>query len=120
MSVSILIGIIFLSAGIFILSPGLSKGLKVRTQVGRYLLVKGIIGLISLMILITVTIQENWYAELWRVVVFIAFTFALLQVISTIFTMKFWDGVTDFVGKHPLIISFVMIALGLLLISPLE
>ena len=52
MTVSILIGIIFLSAGIFILSPGLSKGLKVRTQVGRYLLVKGIIGLISLMILI--------------------------------------------------------------------
>jgi ABC-type amino acid transport system permease subunit len=117
MTVSILIGIIFLSAGIFILSPGLSKGLKVRTQVGRYLLVKGIIGLISLMILITVTIQENWYAELWRVVVFI---FALLQLISTIFTMNFWDGITDFVRKYPLMVSLVLIALGLLLISPLE
>jgi len=120
MIVSTLIGIVFLLAGIFILSPGLTKGLKVRTKVGRYPLVKGIIGIISLIILIFITIQENWYEELWRVVVFVAFIFALLQVISTIFTMKFWDGITDFVRKHPLIISLVMIALGLLLISPLE
>ena len=120
MTVSILIGIIFLLAGIFILSPGLSKGLKVRTQVGRYPLVKGIIGLISLMILITVTLQENWHEELWRVVIFVVFIFALLQVISTIFTMKFWDGITDFVIKHPLVVSLVMIALGLLLIAPLK
>ena len=120
MSVSILIGIIFLLAGIFILSPGLSKGLKVRTQVGRYPLVKGIIGLISLMILITVTLQESWHEELWRVVVFVVFIFALLQLISTIFTMNVWDGITDVVRKHPLIVSLVMFALGLLLLSPLE
>ena len=120
MTVSTLIGIIFLLAGIFILSPGLSKGLKVRTQVGRYPLVKGIIGLISLMILITVTLQENWHEELWRVVIFVVFIFALLEVISTIFTMKFWDGITDFVIKHPLVVSLVMIALGLLLIAPLK
>ncbi len=105
MTVSILIGIIFLLAGIFILSPGLSKGLKVRTQVGRYPLVKGIIGLISLMILITVTLQESWHEELWRVVVFVVFIFALLQLISTIFTMNFWDGITDFVRKIILIID---------------
>ena len=53
-------------------------------------------------------------------VVFVAFIFALLQVISTIFTMKFWDGITDFVRKHPLVVSLVMIALGLLLIAPLK
>ena len=94
--------------------------MKVRTQVGRYPLVKGIIGLISLMILITMTLQENWHEELWRVVIFVVFIFALLQLISTIFTMSFWDGITDFVRKHPLMVSLVMIALGLLLISPLE
>ena len=72
------------------------------------------------MILITVTLQENWHEELWRVVIFVVFIFALLQVISTIFTMKFWDGITDFVIKHPLVVSLVMIALGLLLIAPLK
>ena len=120
MTVSILIGIIFLLAGIFILSPGLSSAMRIRTQVGRHPSVKVIIGFISLIILISVILKENWYEELWRVVVFVAFIFALLQVISTIFTMKFWDGITDFVRKHPLVVSLVMIVLGLLLIAPLE
>tara|TARA_B100001750_G_scaffold116937_1_gene92695 strand:+ start:2188 stop:2550 length:363 start_codon:yes stop_codon:yes gene_type:complete len=120
MIISILIGIIFLSAGIFILTSGLSRVLKVRAQVGRYPLVKGIIGFVSSIILITVTLQEHWFEELWRVVVFVVFVFALLQVISTIFTMKFWDGITDFVRKHPLIVSAFMILLGLLLIAPLN
>ena len=120
MIISILIGIIFLSAGIFILTPGLSRVLEVRAQVGRYPLVKGIIGFVSSIILITVTLQEHWFEELWRVVVFVVFVFGLLQVISTIFTMKFWDGITDFVRKHPLIVSAFMILLGLLLIAPLN
>ena len=94
--------------------------MKMRTQVGRYPLVKVVIGFISLIILISVTFKEHWYEELWRVAVFIAFIFALLQVVSTIFTMKFWDGITDFVRKHPLVVSFFMIVLGLLLIAPLE
>ena len=115
MTISILIGIIFLLAGIFILSPSLSSAMRFRTQVGRYPLVKVIIAFISLIILISVSLQDYWYKDLWRVVVF-----ALLQVISTIFTMKFWDGITDFVLKHPLLVSLVMIALGLLLIAPLE
>ena len=120
MTISILVGIIFLLGSIFILSPGLSSAMRMRTQVGRYPVVKGVIGFISLLILISVTFKEHWYEELWRVVVFIAFIFALLQVISTIFTMKFWDGITDFVIKHPLVVSLVMIALGLLLIAPLK
>ena len=120
MTVSILVGIIFLLGSIFILSPGLSSVMRMRTQVGRYPIVKGVISFISLLILISVTFKEHWYEELWRVVVFIAFIFALLQVISTIFTMKFWDGITDFVIKHPLVVSLVMIALGLLLIAPLK
>ena len=120
MTISILVGIIFLLGSIFILSPGLSSAMRMRTQVGRYPIVKGVISFISLLILISVTFKEHWYEELWRVVVFIAFIFALLQVISTVFTMKFWDGITDFVRKHPLVVSFVMIVLGLLLIAPLE
>ena len=120
MTISILIGIIFLLASVFILSPGFSKALKVRAQIGRYPLVKVIIAFISLIILISVSLQDYWYEDLWRVVVFVAFIFALLQVISTVFTMKFWDGITDFVRKHPLVVSFVMIVLGLLLIAPLE
>jgi len=120
MTISILIGIIFLLASVFILSPDFSNALKVRAQIGRYPLVKVIIGLISLIILISVTLQEYWYEELWRVVVFAAFIFALLQLVSTFFTMRFWDGITDFVRKHPLIVSIVMIVLGLLLIAPLE
>ena len=120
MTISILIGIIFLLAGIFILSPSLSSAMRIRTQVGRYPLVKAILGFITLIILISVTLKDHWYEELWRVVVFVAFIFALLQVISTIFTMKFWDDITDFVRKHPSVVSFVMIVLGLLLIAPLE
>ena len=120
MTISIFIGIIFLLASIFILSPSLSSAMRIRTQVGRYPLVKVVIGFISLLILISVTFKVLWYEELWRVVVFIAFIFALLQVISTIFTMKFWDGITDFVIKNPLIVSLVMITLGLLLIAPLK
>ena len=120
MTISILVGIILLLGSIFILSPGLSSVMRMRTQVGRYPIVKGVISFISLLILISVTFKEHWYEELWRVVVFIAFIFALLQVISTIFTMKFWDGITDFVRKHPLVVSLVMIVLGLLLIAPLE
>ena len=120
MTISILIGIIFLLCSIFILSSGLSSAMRTRTQVGRYPLVKVIIGFISLIILISVTLKEHWYEELWRVVVFAAFIFALLQLVSTFFTMRFWDGITDFVRKHPLIVSIVMIVLGLLLIAPLE
>ena len=120
MTISALIGVIFLLAGMFILSPSLSSAMRMRTQIGRYPLVKVIIGFISLIILISVTLKEHWYEELWRVVVFVAFIFALLQVISTIFTMKFWDGITDFVIKHPLAVSLVMIVLGLFLIAPLE
>ena len=120
MTISILVGIIFLLAGIFILSPSLSSAMRIRTQIGRYTLVKVIISFISLIILISVTLKDHWYEELWRVVVFVAFIFALLQVISTIFTMKFWDGITDFVRKHPLIVSAFMILLGLLLIAPLN
>ena len=120
MTISILVGIIFLLGSIFILSPGLSSAMRMRTQVGRYPIVKGVISFISLLILISVTFKEHWYEELWRVVVFIAFIFALLQVISTVFTMKFWDGITDFVIKNPLIVSLVMITLGLLLIAPLK
>ena len=120
MTISILIGIIFLLASIFILSPSLSSAMRIRTQIGRYPLAKVIISFISLIILISVTLKEHWDEDLWRVGVFVAFIFALLQVISTIFTMKFWDGITDFVRKHPLVVSFVMIVLGLLLIAPLE
>ena len=120
MTISILVGIIFLLAGIFILSPSLSSAMRIRTQVVRYPLVKVIIAFISLIILISVSLQDYWYEDLWRVVVFVAFIFALLQVISTVFTMKYWDGITDFVRKHPLVVSLVMIALGLLLIAPLE
>ena len=87
MTISILVGIIFLLGSIFILSSGLSSAMRMRTQVGRYPLVKAVIGFISLIILISVTFKEHWYAELWRVVVFVAFIFALLQVISTIFTI---------------------------------
>ena len=120
MTVSILVGIIFLLGSIFILSSGLSSAMKMRTQVGRYPLVKVVIGFISLIILICVSLQDYWYEDLRRVVVFVAFIFALLQVVSTVFTMKFWDGITDFVRKHPLVVSLVMIVLGLLLIAPLE
>ena len=119
-TISILVGIIFLLGSIFILSPGLSSAMKMRTQVGRYPLVKVIIAFISLIILISVSLQDYWYEDLWRVVVFVAFIFALLQVISTVFTMKYWDGITDFVIKHPLVVSLAMITLGLLLIAPLE
>ena len=73
MTVSILVGIIFLLGSIFILSPGLSSAMRMRTQVGHYPIVKGVIGFISLLILISVTFKELWYEELWRVVVFIVF-----------------------------------------------
>ena len=116
MTVSVLIGIIFLLAGMFILSPSLSSAMRMRTQIGRYPLVKVIIGFISLIILISVSLQDYWYEELWRVIVFVAFVFALLQLISTLFTMKIWDGITDFVRKYPVIIFIIMVVLGLLLI----
>ena len=120
MTISILIGIIFLLASVFILSPGFSNALKVRAQIGRYPLVKVIIGLISLIILISVTLQEYWYEELWRVVVFAAFIFAMLQLVSTFFTMRFWHVITAFARNHPLIVSLVMIVLRLWLLAQLE
>ena len=116
MTVSVLIGIIFLLAGMFVLSPSLSSAMRMRAQIGRYPLVKVIIGFISLIILISVSLQDYWYEELWRVVVLVAFVFALLQLISTLFTMKIWDGITDFVRKYPFIIFIIMVVLGLLLI----
>ena len=60
MTISTLVGIIFLLGSIFILSPGLSSAMRMRTQVGRYPLVKVVIGFISLIILISVTFKEHY------------------------------------------------------------
>ena len=118
MTVSIFIGIIFLFSGIFFLSSNLvSKGLRMRTQVGQSTLTKVLASLFCLVCLVSTTLQEYWYEELWRLIIFIVFSFALLQLGSTIFTMKIWNGITEFARKGHLILSICFFALGLLLIS---
>ena len=118
MTVSIFIGIIFLFSGIFFLSSNLvSKGLRMRTQVGQSTLTKVLASLFCLVCLVSTTLQEYWYEELWRLVIFIVFLFALFQLGSTIFTMKIWNGITEFARKGHLILSICFFALGLLLIS---
>ena len=118
MTVSIFIGIIFLFSGIFFLSSNLvSKGLRMRTQVGQSTLTKALASLFCLVCLVSTTLQEYWYEELWRLVIFIVLSFALLQLGSTIFTMKIWNGVTEFARKGHLILSICFFALGLLLIA---
>ena len=118
MTVSIFIGIIFLFSGIFFLSSNLvSKGLRMRTQVGQSTLTKVLASLFCLVCLVSTTLQEYWYEELWRLVIFIVFSFALLQLGSTIFTMKIWNGITEFARKGHLILSICFFALGLLLIT---
>ena len=118
MTVSIFIGIIFLFSGIFFLSSNLvSKGLRMRTQVGQSTLTKVLASLFCLVCLVSTTLQEHWYEELWRLVIFIVFLFALFQLGSTIFTMKIWNGITEFARKGHLILSICFFALGLLLIS---
>ena len=118
MTVSIFIGIIFLFSGIFFLSSNLvSKGLRMRTQVGQSTLTKVLASLFCLVCLVSATLQEYWHEELWRLVIFIVFSFALFQLSSTIFTMKIWNGITEFARKGHLILSICFFALGLLLIS---
>ena len=118
MTVSIFIGIIFLFSGIFFLSSNLvSKGLRMRTQVGQSTLTKVLASLFCLVCLVSTTLQEYWYEELWRLVIFIVFLFALFQLGSTIFTMKIWNGITEFARKGHLILSICFFALGLLLIA---
>lgn len=118
MTISIFIGIIFLFSGIFFLSSNLvSKGLRMRTQVGQSTLTKVLASLFCLVCLVSTTLQEYWYEELWRLVIFIVFLFALFQLGSTIFTMKIWNGITEFARKGHLILSICFFALGLLLIS---
>ena len=118
MTVSISIGIIFLISGLFFLSPNqVSKGLRMRTQVGQSTLTKVLASLFCLVCLVSATLQEYWYEELWRLVIFIVFSFALFQLGSTIFTMKIWNGITEFARKGNLILSICFFALGLLLIS---
>ena len=117
MTVSIFIGIIFLFSGIFFLSSKLvSKGLRMRTQVGQSTLTKVLASLFCLVCLVSATLQEYWYEELWRLVIFIVFLFALFQLGSTIFTMKIWNGITEFARKGHLILSICFFGLGLLLI----
>ena len=118
MTISIFIGIIFLFSGIFFLSSNLvSKGLRMRTQVGQSTLTKVLASLFCLVCLVSTTLQEYWYEELWRLVIFIVFLFALFQLGSTIFTMKIWNSITEFARKGHLILSICFFALGLLLIS---
>ena len=117
MTVSIFIGIIFLFSGIFFLSSNLvSKGLRMRTQVGQSTLTKVLASLFCLVCLVSTTLQEYWYEELWRLIIFIVFSFALLQLGSTIFTMMIWNGITEFARKGHLILSICFFGLGLLLI----
>ena len=117
MTVSISIGIIFLISGLFFLSSNqVSKGLRMRTQVGKSTLTKVLASLFSLVCLVGTTLQEYWYEEPWRLVIFIVFSFALFQLGSTMFTMKIWNGITEFARKGHLILSFCFFSLGLFLI----
>ena len=118
MTLSIFIGIIFLFAGLSFLSSNLvAKGMEVRTQIGQITLAKVLASLFCLACLISVTLQEYWYEELWRLVIFIVFSFALFQLVSTVFTMKIWNGITEFARKGHLIFSICFFLLGLLLIT---
>ncbi|SVB49357.1 uncharacterized protein METZ01_LOCUS202211, partial [marine metagenome] len=54
-----------------------------RTQVGQSTLTKVLASLFCLVCLVSATLQEYWYEELWRLVIFIVFSFALFQLGST-------------------------------------
>ena len=117
MTLSISIGIIFLLSGLFFLSSNqVSKGLRMRTQVGQSTLTKVLASLFCLACLVSVTLQEYWHEELWRLVVFIVLSFALFQLVSTVFTIRIWNGITEFARKGRLIFSICFFSLGLLLI----
>jgi len=116
-TLSISIGIIFLLSGLFFLSSNqVSKGLRMRTQVGQSTLTKVLASLFCLACLVSVTLQEYWHEELWRLVVFIVLSFALFQLVSTVFTIRIWNGITEFARKGRLIFSICFFSLGLLLI----
>lgn len=117
MTLSISIGIIFLLSGLFFLSSNqVSKGLRMRTLVGQSTLTKVLASLFCLACLVSVTLQEYWHEELWRLVVFIVLSFALFQLVSTVFTIRIWNGITEFARKGRLIFSICFFSLGLLLI----
>jgi len=103
--------------GLFFLSSNLvAKGMEVRTQIGQMTLTKVLASLFCLACLVSVTLQEYWYEELWRLVVFIVLSFALFQLVSTVFTIRIWNGITEFARKGRLIFSICFFSLGLLLI----
>jgi hypothetical protein len=87
-----------------------------RTQVGQSTLTKVLASLFCLACLVSVTLQEYWHEELWRLVVFIVLSFALFQLVSTVFTIRIWNGITEFARKGRLIFSICFFSLGLLLI----
>jgi len=114
---SIFLGLIFLLFGLFFLSSNLvAKGMKVRTQIGQMTLAKVLASLFCLACVVSVTLQEYWHEELWRLVVFIVLSFALFQLVSTVFTIRIWNGITEFARKGRLIFSICFFSLGLLLI----
>ena len=103
--------------GLFFLSSNLvAKGMEVRTQIGQMTLTKVLASLFCLACLVSVTLQEYWHEELWRLVVFIVLSFALFQLVSTVFTIRIWNGITEFARKGRLIFSICFFSLGLLLI----
>ena len=117
MTVSIFLGLIFLLFGLFFLSSNLvAKGMEVRTQIGQMTLAKVLASLFCLACVVSVTLQEYWYEELWRLVIFIVLSFALFQLVSTVFTIRIWNGITEFARKGRLIFSICFFSLGLLLI----
>ena len=117
MTVSIFLGLIFILFGLFFLSSNLvAKGMEVRTQIGQMTLTKVLASLFCLACLVSVTLQEYWHEELWRLVVFIVLSFALFQLVSTVFTIRIWNGITEFARKGRLIFSICFFSLGLLLI----
>ena len=117
MTVSIFLGLFFLLFGLFFLSSNLvAKGMEVRTQIGQMTLAKVLASLFCLACVVSVTLQEYWYEELWRLVIFIVLSFALFQLVSTVFTIRIWNGITDFARKGSLIFSICFFSLGLLLI----
>jgi hypothetical protein len=79
-------------------------------------LTKVLASLFCLACLVSVTLQEYWHEELWRLVVFIVLSFALFQLVSTVFTIRIWNGITEFARKGRLIFSICFFSLGLLLI----
>ena len=103
--------------GLFFLSSNLvAKGMEVRTQIGQMTLAKVLASLFCLACVVSVTLQEYWYEELWRLVIFIVLSFALFQLVSTVFTIRIWNGITEFARKGRLIFSICFFSLGLLLI----